>query len=126
MKQIITIFIIIFLFIGISMYTNFYLETSSQNIVSHIDSIETHCRHQDWNSINKELQLVNDKWENTKTIWSMLIEHDEVDKIESSLSKVSKYIESKNTSEILAENSNLKVMVKHIPQTYYLNLENIF
>lgn len=126
MKQIIAIFIIILLFIGLSMYTNFYLETSSQNIVSHIDNIETFCRHQDWNSINKELQLVNDKWENTKTIWSMLIEHDEVDKIESSLSKVSKYIESKNTSEILAENSNLKVMVKHIPQTYFLNLENIF
>lgn len=125
MKQILAILAIIIVFIGLSLMTNIYLNNSSKSISSHLDNIDTYVKTQDWNRVHNEITDVKTIWSSLKNTWATIIEHNEIDKIEMSLAKVSEYAESNDSSEITAENSNLKLLIKHIPELYSLNIKNI-
>ena len=126
MKQIIIVIIGIIAIIAVSLYANIYLKTSAQNIAPHINNIGIYSQRQDWNSASKEMKLLESKWSSVKSVWSMLIEHQEIDNVEVSMDRVSKYVESKNSSDALAESASLGLFIEHIPETYELNLGNIF
>lgn len=125
MKQLIIIIIAVILFIITSVYANYYLVSSAQDISNHINNIESYSKRQDWISISNELKASQEKWNKTKGIWSILIEHEEIDKIEMSIARLDKYIETRDTRELLAESSNLRLLIQHIPETYFLNYKNV-
>jgi len=126
MKQIISVIIITIIFIALSIYSNKYLKDSAENMTSHIDKVEAYAKVQDWSNVKRELSSIEDIWSKLQNQWAMLIEHEEIDKLEMSLSKVSKYAEAKSFSDCLAENANLKLLIKHIPEIHVLNLKNVF
>lgn len=125
MKQIIIIGVTTILFIIFALYINLYLEKTSGEITKHIANIESYSKTGNWPSVKNELLLSDAYWSKTQDKWAMLIEHEEIDKIDSSFSKISKYIEEKNTNDLLAENSNLKLLIEHIPEMYKLNIKNV-
>lgn len=125
MKQMITIAIITFIFILLSVYSSYYLDTSANSLITHIDKIESYTKIQDWNKVNSELSNIEHIWSGLQDKWAILIEHEEIDKIEMSLSKITKYSETKTVSDCLAESSNLKLLLKHIPEMHTLNLKNV-
>lgn len=125
MKQLIIIAISLLIFIVIGISSNNYLLSSAKEISSDIDNMEVYSKQNDWYNTTNELVSLKDIWNKNKKIWAILIDHFEIDDIDSSIAKTSKYIETKNISDTLGESSNLKLLIEHIPETHLLNLKNI-
>jgi len=113
------------LMIAFGIYTNHYLAASSQKLESHMMQLEYKTRSEDWKDAGENLAVAKKEWEKTKKVWSMLIDHFEIDNIDATLSRVSMYIESKDKSSALAEVSVLRQYVRHIPRKESFILENI-
>lgn len=125
MKQIIAIIVLTVIFIGLAIYANYYLKSSANEISGHIKNVELYAKKNDWTGAAKELELSKEKWDNVKDKWAMLIDHFEIDNIDSSLSRVSGFVATKNLSDVLAESSNLSLMVDHIPEKDMASIKNI-
>lgn len=125
MKQIIAIVVLTLIFIGLAFYANYYLESTAGEITKHIKNVEIYAKNNDWKNANKELTVSKEKWDNVKDSWAMLIDHFEIDNIESSLSKVSGFVATQSLNDVLAESSNLKLMVDHIPEKDLPSIKNI-
>jgi len=102
------------------------LSKSSKELGGKITEIEKYAQSEDWNRALETLDAFKEEWEKTKPTWSMLIDHAEIDNIETSLSKVSKYVELRQALFATAEISILKQYIDHIPEKESFILENIF
>lgn len=118
--------IIIFVFIIFSIYFNYNIEKTSDNIVIGIEDIEMKIDENDWEGIQKDVDILRKKWGELANIWSVFVEHDELDNIQVSLLKANEYISMKNEVLIRAELSVLKYLVRHIYLKQKLEFGNIF
>lgn len=125
-KAVILIAAILVVIIVSSILVDNYLELSSQKIADQIESIEKNAKLNDWCKAEETLSVLESQWSETKSKWSMLIDHNEVDNIDVSLTRVSSFIEDREQKFALAELSILKQIVRHIPKKVTLTLENIF
>jgi len=125
-KAVILIAAILITIIVSSMLVHNYLESSSQEITDYIENIEENTSSNDWDKAEEILSTLEELWSDTKSKWSMLIDHNEIDNIEISLKRVSSYIKEREKKLALAELSLLKQMVMHIPEKEALALENVF
>lgn len=109
-----------------SSYTNRILMTTSQDIASHVDQIEKTIKEGDWDKTEEQLQVLESNWDKTEKKWTVLIDHFEIDNIDISLSRMSKYIEAKEQALALAEAGAVKNLIRHIPDKETLTFKNIF
>ncbi len=101
------------------------LSKSSDKIESYISGIETNIKSSNWKKADSDLSNMKKEWKKIGTGWSILIDHIEIDNIDNSISRLSSFIRSKDSTEILAESSNLRQYIKHIPEKESFNLKNI-
>jgi len=66
------------------------------------------------------------KWNEYKKSWAMLIEHQEIDKIDEELTKIKEYLFEQDKTLLLSEISLLKFYVSHVREIILLKIENIF
>ncbi|ADL42788.1 hypothetical protein COB47_1500 [Caldicellulosiruptor obsidiansis OB47] len=66
------------------------------------------------------------KWNEYKKSWAMLIEHQEIDKIDEELTKIKEYLFEQDKTLLLSEISLLKFYVSHVREMILLKIENIF
>ncbi|HHV99493.1 MAG TPA: DUF4363 family protein [Clostridiaceae bacterium] len=125
-KAVILIAAILIIIVVSSMFVHNYLKSSSQKIINHIENIEENTRNNDWHKAEEIVSTLESLWSDTKSKWSVLIDHNEIDNIDESLTRVSSYIEEREKKLALAELSLLKQMVQHIPEKEALALENVF
>lgn len=66
------------------------------------------------------------KWNEYKKSWAMLIEHQEIDKIDEELTKIKEYILEQNRVLLVSEIGLLKFYIRHVREMTLLKIENIF
>lgn len=125
-KVITSLVLITALVFGVSIYTKNIIDSTSRNLENQVTVVEDNTRAGNWEKAEAELSNMEKDWSRTKKIWAMLLDHIEVDNIDETLSKMSRYIESRESSLALAEASTLKQFIKHIPEKESFKLENIF
>lgn len=123
----ITAFILILLSIIIisGLFSLKTLETSSKKIEAQIKEVEINTISGNWEKAESRLTIINMDWKDTSKVWAAFIDHFEIDNIDTSLSKMEKYIYAKDTSMALAEIAALKQFIKHIPDMEAFSLKNI-
>lgn len=124
-KIIISIFLLIATIIGTEVFVNRTLKTTSVRLEEHISELENKTHSGNWHDAEIAMQSIEEDWKDIELLWSMLIDHFEIDNIDTALSKLSIYVKSKETSLALAEASTLKKYVLHIPQKESFSVENI-
>ena len=102
------------------------LNSESQRLSSNLEELEQHIEKQNWDEASKKLQEFREKWDKVSTLWTMLIDHYEIDNIELILSKLVSYAKNHDKVEALSEMSSLKTLIKHIPDKESFSLKNIF
>jgi hypothetical protein len=117
---VLTVFIV-----GTSLVMQRVLARTSTDLVESITGVETGTTANDWKGAEKNLEQVRNKWSRISATWSMLIDHQEIDNIEVTLSRMEKFISARDAASALAETSALKNYVNHIPSRESLNLKNI-
>jgi cell division protein YceG involved in septum cleavage len=123
----VTILLVILLaaVLGTGFYYHDYLSRTAENIENHITVIEGATKEGNWQNAKSQLIIAKDQWDHTEKAWSMLINHMEIDNIDTALSRMEEFINTKDSAMALAEAATLKQYIKHIPDTEALKIKNI-
>jgi predicted PurR-regulated permease PerM len=125
-KAILMIIVLIVIISGFAGYTINYLCSSSEQLEDRINTIENNIKANEWLDALQNLDSVALEWDKISNLWSMLIDHSEIDNITESLSRIQAYINENSTVLSLAELNVLKNYLKHIPEKESLKLKNLF
>lgn len=125
MKIIIYMLIAVGILIGISLWTENYLQNTTSEMVGQLNAIEKAIKESNWNTAEKELTNLKKSWKSSKNLWGILLDHQEIDNIDMSLSRVNEMILLKDPVNLLPEMAALKLLVMHIPIKESFRLENI-
>ena len=126
MKSITVVGIGFALLLALSWGSYLYIESSAKNLSTKLESVEQLVTAQKWDVAQENLSLTKQNWDGTKTWWSVLLDHQEIDNIDISISRLDKYVETKGLSLSLGEVSTLKMLVEHISDKERLSMKNLF
>lgn len=128
MKEFTIIFIILIIIIGGAIYTNNYLNNSSQKMVSMLKDLKQKVENEanDIEELKTEVEKVYGEWENTEKKWAFVVLHSELDLIETSFVKMKAQIEEGELNKSMEEIETGIFLVDHINEKEKLCLKNIF
>lgn len=118
--------VIVTLLGGGSVWYTHYISSSTGILVEQIDQVDERIQNQDWDKANSSLKKMENDWEKTKNLWSVLITHQEIDSIDITLKRLEEFVRLKSPVLAAGELSSLRLLVDHIADTEAFNLRNIF
>lgn len=124
-KPLIIIAVVLLIIITMNFLAYRYIHYTSKDMIDNIVEIYNQVRAKDWESANSNVEKIENNWENLKKNWAILIDHQEMDNIDSCLSKMKEFVKGKKEIEALAETASLKLLFEHIPEKEELNIRNI-
>lgn len=104
----------------------FYLQKSSDELISKLDKICNYVDIGSWDEAYQEMNVLNKEWESKERVWGMVINHHEIDNISVSLKTALVYVEKKDQVESLASLSSLRHYIGHIPEMERISPMNVF
>lgn len=109
-----------------SFFIRYYLQKSTDKLISEISFIENSVNNNQWNEAHQAILKLDKDWEKTESKWTIFTNHHEIDNITVTLKNSSEFIRSNDKSQSLASLSSLKHYLSHIPDMEKLSLKNIF
>lgn len=130
MKDAIIIISIIVIIIAGDICTKRYLDKTVDELLESLEALkgktilakETKIREE----IKKEMENVEQKWETTNKIWSVIVVHQEIDNIEQALTRAKSNINDGELEDALQEIETAIFFSKHVKEREKLSLKNIF
>lgn len=128
MKEMIIIISILIIIFTCSIVTQRYLNRTSDLLVDDLKEIKKNIENNDFNEkeLAKKTEEMYEKWEKTNAKWSIIILHDEIDLIETSLIKMKAFIKTGEIEECMAELDTSIFLLNHIKEKEKTSLKNIF
>jgi ribosomal protein S20 len=126
LKPLIIIISLTILIVAGGAITLYVLSSESQRLDDSLSSLGEAIENGNWDNASKNLKEFHSKWDRTSSLWSMLVDHYEIDNIELLLSQLASYVKNKNRNDALSSVSSLKTLIKHIPDKESLSLKNVF
>lgn len=102
-----------------------YIQTSAQELILPLATIEQSLIPQKWEAVQNELNTAQTHWDKNKKLWTILLDHQEVDNVDFGLKRLEKYVEVQDISLSLGEVSHLRLLIDHIADTARLDIRNI-
>lgn len=125
MRVVSTVITGLVLLVGLSMGAYKYIHDSAQSMVGQLDQVEVAIEKGTWDRAKVQLEQAHTSWDKTKYWWTILLDHQEIDNIDVSISRLQRYVDTHGLSLSLGELSALKMLVDHIADKEALNLRNI-
>ena len=128
MKEIIIIIIILIIIFTGAMYTQKYLNDTTNILVSKLEDLKNNIEHKstEENELKEKADEIYGEWENTNEKWSVIVLHDEIDLIETSLIKMKSKIQTGKIEDSMEDIDTSIFLVNHIKEKEKTNLKNIF
>ena len=128
MREAIIIILILLIIFGGAYYIQKFLNNSSDNLVSKLESLKTGI--EDGNLTEEDMENKSDEiygeWEDINKKWSIIVLHDEIDLIETSLIRMKSKIKTGNIDESMEDLDTSIFLLKHIKEKEKTSLKNIF
>ena len=126
LKEAVICIVIIITITGLEIYTqNFTIKTVNE-IKGIFSEIEEDISKQNIEKAKKQINNIGGKWEEKQKKLAYYIEHDELEKVHTSIVTMKSFFETKDFSAAMAELSEGKFILEHIQEKNSLNLQNIF
>lgn len=125
-RIIIAVLLATVLIIAAGIFIDRFIHTSSESLDKQIMLLENSARLGNWKEAKAALERIEKEWVKTSRLWATLIDHNEIDNIEIRISKISTYVDYRDTSRAIAEISALRQNLKHISRKESFRIENIF
>jgi len=126
MRLLTTLLIIFVAVITLGFWTNDQLTDSANELLLDVDKIHEEVNTQHWDSASEHTEELEQNWDRKGKWWPALLDHQEIDNIDFAMAKNKEYIAAKNVPLAMGQLSELRQMIKHIPQKVTINLTNIF
>lgn len=126
MRVFIGIILFFFLLLGLSIYMEIVISRQSENLLMELDRLESEVIKYDFPALEKQVKKINQLWTDTRKVWVLLIDHQELDEFELSLARAKSYLENQVYIFALTEIVQMKQIINQIPDKQRLSLENVF
>lgn len=126
MKQWIIIIVALGLIIGFNRWQSNFLENTSRYVLTDINEIKMAGIRNDEEAAKNAVKALYETWENVKYGWDVFAEHDSVEDIEESISKIKSCVELGETNKMLIENDILKGKIERIVDMESFKFVNVF
>ena len=129
-KELIICIIIIILIILGNILTEKYTANSVKSILESLSELREEIIN-NFENINREESLekvkkIEEDWKKYYYLLAYFIEHDELEKIETSLIGIESYIEAEEYGEGIAKVDESVFILQHIEKKYRVSLQNVF
>lgn len=118
--------IITLLLLGGSLGSYQYIKTSTHALGIPLETVERSITDQKWKMAGDELNNAQLRWGKDKNLWTILLNHQDIDNINISIKRLDSYIQAQDYSQSLGELAALKHQVNQILESSKLNWKNIF
>lgn len=125
MRLLICIGVMLGMLIGAGFWINNSLQESTDRLSNQIQEVSNSIRQGDWSSARHSSDQMERSWEKDASWWPVVLDHQEIDNIEFSMSRSSEYVRNQDQALAQGQLSELRLMVEHIPRKEKVNLENI-
>ena len=122
--MLLAIFFLIVIISG-SFLSMYCMSQQSESLQKQLVELERHIDSEDWDKANSLYNNFKQDWTKIDHIWSMLIDHNEIDYINTYIGELEAYLKSQAKTDALAKISSLQWLVKHIPEKEFPTLKNI-
>lgn len=128
MKEFMIIIIILIIIFGGALYTQNYLNNTSDTLVSKLENLKIDLKGENKNQeiLAKQSDEIYEEWENINEKWSVVVLHDEIDLIETSLIRMKSKIKTGNLEDSMEDLDTSIFLLKHIKEKEKTSLKNIF
>ena len=128
MKEIIIIVFILIIIFGGALYTQKFLNNTSDMLVSKLENLKTDLQNENDNHeiLEKQTDEIYGEWEDINEKWSVIVLHDEIDLIETSLIRMKSKIKTGSLDESMEDLDTSIFLLKHIKEKEKTSLKNIF
>lgn len=125
-KEIIIIIVVIILVIGLDVISNSYLKESVIELSNELKVLKVQILKENQEKSKKQMQIVKDKWEKKYKVLAYYIEHDELEKVETELVRLSADIDMKEYKHCINELEASIFILEHIEQKEKIDIISIF
>lgn len=122
--MLLAIFFLIVIISG-SLSSIYYISRQSEALQEQLVELERHIDSENWDKASSIYSDFKQSWVKIDHTWSMLIDHSEIDYINTDLGELEAYIKTQEKADALAKVSSLQWLVKHIPEKEFPVLKNI-
>ena len=126
LKEIIICIIIIVSIFGLEIFTQNFTKKTVEEITNMFSVIDEAISKQNKEQMKKEIEKIYTKWDEKQEQLAYYIEHDELEKVHTSIVTMKSYVESENYSAAMAELAEGKFVLEHIQEKNSFNLRNLF
>ena len=126
LKEAIICIVIVLGILGLEFYTQNFTSKTVSEITERFNSLKENISKRDMEQMNNNIDDIWAKWEEEQKKLAFYIEHDELEKVHTSIVKMKSYVENENFSEAMAELEEGKFVIEHIQEKNSFNLQNIF
>lgn len=103
-----------------------FLHNNIEFFLSLLDKTRQQYFNNDVNAAKETLKNLTEKYDKLRPVFSVLINHNEISKVEISLLKIKSYLENNELALFEAEYQSLVFVLKNIYSSEILNLANLF
>ena len=125
-KELIICTVIIIIIVTLDIFLQNSTKNSTTEIEEILSEIKESVENKDTTKQNDKLNLLEQTWEDKHNKLAYYIEHDELEKVDSSIVKVRYFLENGDIASAIAELETGKFVLKHIEDKYKFNFQNIF
>ncbi len=130
MREIGIIIVVVIIIVVASWLVQNYIEKTSDEITFQLEELKSQIKQSKTNNNKEEAvktaESALQKWEEVSKNWSMVVVHEELDKIELSLLEVKAAVETESYDDSLEEIDKSIFLVRHIKEKEALKIKNIF
>jgi hypothetical protein len=125
MRLLISLVITLSIIVALGLWSNYSLQASTDELTRSIDKISISIEKQQWEAARKQTDKLDKIWQGKAAWWPIMLEHQEIDNIEFSLARFKEYVNCKDKAMAQGQLSELRLMIRHIPQKEAVNIKNI-
>jgi len=106
-------------------WTNHLLEASTADLLENVDKIGVEIKKDNWETAYRKTLGLEKVWDKKAKWWPMVLDHQEMDNIEFAMARFKEYVDTRDHSLSRGQLSELRLMIKHIPEKESLTIKNI-
>ena len=127
-KEIIICLIIIIVIIIGNIITQNYSQKTFNDLGKKLENLREELIKEDVNKLlaNEKISEIQEIWKNVHNKLAIFIEHEELEKTETSLNGLKSYVEMEEYAEAIAELDKMSFLMEHIEDKNKFILRNIF
>lgn len=126
MRGLFTIILITFMILGSWFLVNNSLAKNTEYMKVILKDLDKDIQNDNWSNASANFIKFKEKWIDLRSLWTIILDHHEIDNIDLSVAKADKYIQTKSKPLSLAEVEVLQSLIEIVRESESLSLSNIF